>query len=265
MSAVENGLEVIDLQDNAAFARRRLRVRHLSAPIAGVNRLARVLVEAPGTILQELVQTALELCGADSAGISLELINGTDAVAYEWAATAGEYSKFLHAMLPRTPSACGLCLERGKPQLFRVSKQFFDLLGVKAAAVTDGILLPWQVHERRGTVWILAHGRSEAFDQDDCRILRILADLAAMGVRQQGYGRISGQATALSRGAEASTLAKKFDNSLQTMKNTLYMAEWSQKSTESQMVADEMTDHLEELSSLMRRLMQLPEANSRPN
>jgi hypothetical protein len=54
-------------------------------------------VESPSTILQELVNAAVELCGADSAGISIELPEGGDEKFYQWVATAGQYSGFLHA------------------------------------------------------------------------------------------------------------------------------------------------------------------------
>ena len=37
----------------------------------------------------------------------------------------------------------------------------------------------------RGTIFIMAHGRTEAFDLEDSRMMQVLADFAAMGVRQQ--------------------------------------------------------------------------------
>ena len=88
-------------------------------------------------------------------------------------------------MLPRYPSACGVCLELGRPQLFRVSKRFFEILGVVAPLVTDGLLLPWQVDGTRGTIFIMAHERDQAFDADDLRMMQMLADFAAMGFRHQ--------------------------------------------------------------------------------
>ncbi len=39
--------------------------------IGGMRRLARALVERPEEILQELVNAAVDLCGADGDGISL--------------------------------------------------------------------------------------------------------------------------------------------------------------------------------------------------
>ena len=118
------GLEVLDLRTDSAFARRSLHTRDIGAQMAGLQRLSRALLEKPETILQELVSAAVDLCGADSAGISIEKKDGSDREFYHWIATAGKYSAFLNAILPRNPSACGLCLERGHPQHFTVSRNF---------------------------------------------------------------------------------------------------------------------------------------------
>jgi len=64
----------------------------------------------------------------------------------------------------------------------RVGKLFFDLMGVKARPVTDGILLPWKIGDIQGTIWLGAHERSEAFDLADLRILESLADFARLGI-----------------------------------------------------------------------------------
>ena len=135
--------------------------------------------------MQELVDTALLLCGADSAGISIEQDSRTDEDYYQWIATAGDYAGFRDAKLPRLPSACGICLDRGEPQLFRVSQRFFDILGVQAANVTDGILLPWELDDMRGTIFIMAHSRRDAFDSNDAQVMQSLANFAAAGIRQQ--------------------------------------------------------------------------------
>jgi hypothetical protein len=177
----ETGLEVLDLRSDAAFAKRNLHTRDIKIQMAGLQRLSRALLDKPDTILQELVSAALDLCGADSAGISIEKENGNDQECWRWIATAGAYSSFLNAILPRYPSACGICLQRGHAQHFTVSKRFFDILGIEAPSITDGILLPWVTRNTRGTIFVMAHGRTEAFDESDARLMTMLADFAAMG------------------------------------------------------------------------------------
>ena len=177
----ESGLEVVDIRRDEAYSDRRVHDRDSVMQMEGMRRIAHAFVEKPETILQELVTAAVDLCGADSAGISIEKDDRTDQAFYHWIATAGQYSEFLNAVLPRYPSACGVCLERGAPQLFRVNQRFFDIMGIQAPLVTDGILLPWKVDETRGTIFVMAHGRTEAFDQGDCRMMEMLAEVRCDG------------------------------------------------------------------------------------
>ncbi len=255
----DTGLEVIDLRSDPSFAKRRLHVRDVAMQIEGMNRLARAFVDSPETILQELVNAAVDLCGADSAGISIEQESKSDDNFYQWVATAGEYAHFLNATLPRYPSACGVCLERGQPQLFRVTQRFFDLMGIAAPIVTDGILLPWQVAETRGTIWIMAHGRAEAFDGDDVRMMQVLANFAAMGVRQQRQQRLlMEQASAAAAAAMANDLAHKINNPLQSLTNIVYLAGEGISGGDTKVLAGEISEHLERLSVVVKRLLALP-------
>ncbi len=157
------GLEVTDLAQDAVFAKRSARQRDMPSQVEALHRLTMKFVEQPESILQELVNAAVTLCGADSAGVSIEREDKTDTDYYKWIAIAGEYSPFLNASLPLYPSACTICLHREGPQAFRVGKRFFDIIGVEAATVKDGILLPWEVEGMRGTIFIISHTSEEAF------------------------------------------------------------------------------------------------------
>jgi hypothetical protein len=71
----DTGLEVLDLYSDSRFRNRLPRFRNPAKQLEGMRRLARAFVENPGTILQELVNTAVDLCEAESAGISLQSKN----------------------------------------------------------------------------------------------------------------------------------------------------------------------------------------------
>jgi hypothetical protein len=255
----DTGLEVVDLQTDPEFAARRLHVRDVAIQIEGMHRLASTFIDRPDTILQELVNAAVDLCGADSAGISIEREDKSDEDYYQWVATAGQYSGFLNATLPRFPSACGVCLERGRPQLFRVTQRFFDLMGIEAPTVTDGILLPWQVEEMRGTIWIMAHGRAEAFDGDDSRMMQVLAEFATMGVRQQRQQKmLMEQASAAAMASMANELAHKINNPLQSLTNLVYLAAEGRSGGDAKTLAVELSEHIQRLSVLVEKLLELP-------
>jgi DNA-directed RNA polymerase specialized sigma24 family protein len=248
----DTGLEVLDLDSHPEFTARRLHSRDVAWQIEGLRRLTHCFVQSPDTILQELVNAAVELCGADSAGISLETDEKDDANYYHWVATAGQYNGFLNAVLPRYPSACGICLERGKPQLFRVRQRFFDIMGIDAPLVTDGILLPWQVEETRGTIFIMAHGRTEAFDRDDGQMMRVLADIAAMAIRHQRQQQVLlQQARTAAAAAMANKLAHKINNPLQSIINASYLVAKGQSVEDTKVLGREMSDELSRLSTLV--------------
>lgn len=256
---VDSGLEVIDIPSDASFAARRVHARDMATQMEGMQRIARAFVDHPENILQELVNVAVEFCGADSAGISIEREGRTDADFYHWVATAGQYSGFLNAALPRYPSACGVCLERGRPQLFRVTQPFFDILGVEAPLVTDGILLPWRAGETRGTIFIMAHGRTEAFDLNDCRLMQVLADFAAMGVRQQRQQKLLvEQASAAAASSMANVLAHRINNPLQGLTNILYLASQGHNGEEAKELGEHASADLRRLSELVQELLALP-------
>jgi len=142
--------------------------------------------------------------------------------------------------------------------LFRVTQRFFDLMGIEAPTVTDGILLPWQVDEVRGTIWIMAHGRAEAFDGDDSRMMEMLADFAAMGVRQQRQQKkLLEQASFAAATSMANDLAHRINNPLQSITNIVYLGAETESGGDAKALAEELSEHVERLSDLVGKLLAL--------
>jgi hypothetical protein len=257
-NGADTGLVVIDLLSDCAFARRRLHVRDVAAQIKGMHQLAHAFESAPDAILQVLVDAAVNLCGAESAGISIER-EQSSAKFYQWVATAGQYGRFLNAMLPLYPSACGVCLERGQPQIFRVSQRFFDLMGIEAPIVTDGMLLPWQVDETRGTFWIMAHKETEAFDGEDLRVMQALADFASMAVlHQRKQSAMIRQGNAAAAAKVANDLAHEINSPLQSLLNLVHVASEGNSGGDAKALAEELSDHVLRLTLLVGKLLQRP-------
>jgi RNA polymerase sigma factor (sigma-70 family) len=262
----DTGLEVLDLDTHSEFAARSLHTRDVAMQMEGLRRLTHSFVQNPDTILQELVNAAVDLCGADSAGISLETEEKSDANYYHWVATAGQYNGFMNAILPRYPSACGICLERGKPQLFRVRQRFFDIMGIDAPLVTDGILLPWQVEDTRGTIFIMAHGRTAAFDKDDGQMMRLLADFAAMAVRhRRQQHRLLQQAREAAAVAMAKKLAHQINNPLQGLMNIAYLAAEGQSIHDAKSLGQEISADLRRLSAVVTESLAQSVSDPMPN
>ena len=132
-------------------------------------------------------------------------------------------------------------------------------MSVEAETVTDGLLLPWQVEGKRGTIWILAHGRQEAFDAADCELMQLLANFAAMAVRQQSQQKLLlQQAGVAAAAAMANELAHKINNPLQSLTNMLYLAREGQAKTDTRAMALELSPVLQRISSLVAQLLTLP-------
>ena len=136
----------------------------------------------------------------------------------------------------------------------------FDMEKLNAAPlVTDGILLPWEVDGTRGTIFIMAHGRTEAIDLEDCRMLQVLADFAAMGIRHQRQQKmLLEQARAAAAAAMANDLAHKINNPLQSLTNALYLAAAGYEGEEVKALGREAFGDLEKLSALVKELLALP-------
>lgn len=145
--------------------------------------LAHVFTESPQVVLQKLVDIAVEFCGADSAGISLEEPDDQGNLRFRWVAISGTFAQYLNGTTPRFFSPCGTCLSTGRPQHYRVTKPYYDFLGVVAEPITDGMLIPWTSDQSKGTIWAVSHGSRETFNSEDYKLLNTLADFAGISVR----------------------------------------------------------------------------------
>jgi len=255
----DSGLEVIDLLADEALGKRHLHDRDAELQMNATIRLARCFVESPDAILQELVKATVTLCGADGAGISIQRQGGPAEGSYEWVAVAGHCAGFLKVTPPEYPSACTKCPEHDTPQIFRVKQPLLGMLGVDADVVTDAILLPWEFGAVRGMIWILAHGRSSAFDLGDCRMMQSLASFASRGFRQQLEQRLLMEQAELSAAIQmANHLAHQINNPLQALVNTLYLANEHNEGTKSKTLTQQAIGDVERLSALVRKLLALP-------
>ena len=145
-----------------------------------------------------------------------------------------------------------------------MTKPFFDFMKIEADTVTDGLLIPWEVDGTHGTIWIMAHGRLEAFDTNDCHVMQMLANFAAMAVRHQRQQKLLlEQASATAAAGMANQLAHEINNPLQSLTNCAYIASENADHPDSQALARDMAADLARLSALTRKLLALPQTPRR--
>lgn len=171
-----SGVKIQDLLDSREFLARQDGGLAPERESQAVARLNKCLAEDPTTVLQELLQIAIDLCHADSSGISLEEEDGQGELQFRWIAVAGSFAQYLNGITPRFYSPCGTCLDRGVPQLYQVSDAYYNFLGVTADPILDGILIPWRAAKSQGTIWLVSHQSKNAFKMSDYKLMRILAD-----------------------------------------------------------------------------------------
>ena len=158
--------------------------------------LSQVMAHAPEHAVQRLVETAMQLTEADSAGISLEDTHEGQPV-FRWVAAAGEFSRYLHATMPRDFSPCGIVVTRGKTLVMRDLVRFYPYAADFHLPLHSAMLTPYgRGGKLVGTVWVLNHDARKEFDTDDVRVVgqmttfatSILDALQMRGGRGKGKG-----------------------------------------------------------------------------
>ena len=150
------------------------------AEIAALHALAQRLVDHPDTMLDHLMQIALQLCDAGTAGLSLLEQTPAGEVVFRWAAMAGALASHAGGSTPREFSPCGVCTDRGRPQLFYYPERYFIYFQAARPAIVEGLVIPivWN-GEILGTIWIASHDDRRRFDGEDARVMESLASFAA--------------------------------------------------------------------------------------
>lgn len=139
--------------------------------------LAAELANQPRNLLQKLAEIALELCNADSAGVS---ILEPDAKALRWHACAGSFASKVGTVMSRSDSPCGMVLEQNTPILFEEPAIRFAVLRSIEPPMVEVLLLPFQdANKPVGTVWVVAHSPERKFDREDLRLMTSLSRFAS--------------------------------------------------------------------------------------
>ena len=168
----------VDISDQLAC--RPYRSANYEVENRALLRLAQEMSDHPANILQRLVEVALDLCGAGTAGLSLLESNHGEAL-FRWAAVAGAYTAYRNQTMPRYASPCGATIERKATLLISLPERAFPALRADPPAV-EALLVPFYFEGKPiGTVWVVAHDQDRQFDMEDQRIVMSLAQFAAAG------------------------------------------------------------------------------------
>jgi len=135
--------------------------------------LATQLRACPADIFRRLAELAIELCAAQSAGITIH-----DGDSVRWAASVGALGQ-CRTLTSVIPNPFVVCVEQNATQLLRLPDRHFPSLSVEPRIV-EILIVPFLVQEQTsGTISIATHADESRFDRDDERILRTLSDFAS--------------------------------------------------------------------------------------
>jgi PAS domain S-box-containing protein len=163
----------------AELCRRPSRPPDYEAENRALIALAQEMARSPEGILQRLVETALSLCRADSAGLSL-LEAEDQRRNFHWRAIAGQWASHVGGGTPRDFGPCGTVLDRNATQVLSHPELDFPYFAEVEPHVEEGLLIPFYIAgEAVGTIWVVSHDESHRFDAEDLRVMTNLASFAA--------------------------------------------------------------------------------------
>ncbi len=146
--------------------------------------LAEQLAASPDGILQKLTDTALTLCRAHSAGVSLLEADGKR---FYWPAISGQWVGHIGGGTPRDFGPCGTVLDCDAALLFSHPELDFDYFAPVTPLVEEALLMPFYVNGKAvGTVWVVIHDLSRRFDSEDLRLMTDLGAFAASAYQALG-------------------------------------------------------------------------------
>jgi hypothetical protein len=199
------------------------RQHDLSKENAAFRELAQHLGASPGSFLDRLVEMALELCEADTAGISMEQTSEAGERIFRWVAMAGELKHLIGGTTPRNFSPCGVCVDQNRPLLMAGLDRVYTDFKQAPMPFVEALLLPWEVKGGPvGTLWIVAHDDQRKFDREDVRLMGCLAAFTAGALQLKQLLLESERAAAITE--VVSEMAHQINNPLQGAMFAIYSA-----------------------------------------
>lgn len=120
--------------------------------------LAQIMANAPERLPQALCETALTLCSAGTAGISMIRRQPAGEEYFSWDALAGVFADLVGGTTPRFFSPCGTTIDSGTTQLFSYPGRFFPYLNDVSPPIVEDLVVPFfAAGKPLGTIWILSH------------------------------------------------------------------------------------------------------------
>ncbi len=201
-----------------------------------LQRLARVMAREPHKLVETLLEMALHLCRAGTAGISLLEERPDEEPVFRWTHLAGALEGYVGKVKPKTFSPSSICLDMGAPQLFSYPARYFEYFRDVSPPIVETLIFPLPIgDEIKGTLWIVSHDENVKFDSEDVRLMTGLAEFTSYGLH-------------LLESIEAERAARKErEDEIEARKQTETLLRQTQSEMEA--IIDDRTSQLRQLSA----------------
>jgi two-component sensor histidine kinase len=195
-------LSIADVTITSELSMRPSHLPDVSAETAAMRQLGRVVADGPERVFQTCVEVGLQICRADTCGISVYERTSNGEEIFRWIALAGVLKDHLHGTTPRHFSPCGVCVDSNAPVLMRRPELVYEYLAV-GPAFHDVLLIPLaeQGSSLVGTLWVVSHNSERKFDSGDARGMQRIATFAAMALQLARLSEIARAEIAASKTA----------------------------------------------------------------
>lgn len=147
--------------------------------------LSAALLRGTSAAFETLASTALALCQAGSAGVTLLVDDHEGERVLRQAGGAGAFATTVGSTVPTAPSPSDVCLRLGAPQLYEWPVRHFPMLESHVPIIELLVVPVRSVQRDLGTIWIASHSADRHFDSEDVRLLESLAQTTAVVTMQQ--------------------------------------------------------------------------------
>jgi GAF domain-containing protein len=143
--------------------------------------LAAEMADHPGEMLPRLVTLAMDICDAESAGLS---VLDTDAGVFRWLRLSGALSRLEGASAPRAEMPSAICIDQLAPVLMASPERVYPWMAQAGLALPEVLIVPLSVRGGAplGTLWAVAAAAGH-FHGGHARILSELANFAGAALR----------------------------------------------------------------------------------
>ncbi len=194
------------------------------------------MARKPRKLVETLLEMALHLCRAGTAGISLlEERPDADSV-FRWTHLKGALEGYVGKIKPKEFSPSAVCLNLGSPQLFSYPAKYFEYFRDVNPPIVETLIFPLPISEEiQGTLWIVSHDENVKFDSEDVRLMTALAEFTSCGLH-------------LLESIEAERAARKErEDEIEARKRTETLLRRTQAEMEA--IIDDRTEQLRHLSA----------------